>query len=989
MEIVKYNHSYAAEVAKMWNMSRDAWGGSETLKTEESVIKEESTKGYINLYLAIDEDEVVGYCGFSIYEGDKDTSYLPLLNVRPDYHGKKVGKLLVLKVIEDAIKSEYNRFDLYTWSGNIKAMPLYKKCGFMWEKKIDSVHLMNWLPYMMKTEAIKDYFEKLDWYKDNKREINSSYDGEESNEQTTFHYHFENDEELLKVGFDRSGRGINYIETNDYKITMSTPSLKLIYGNHYDVTYELVNKSGKKLNVRLEGISDESIGHEFAHEVSVKDKTVLTSSIEISKPKMKFDEFLTAPCAAAKIHINGKVALFKLGVNAVSPVEFKLSLVEKLHHTKNKYNAYLDIESNLDESSKLVGSFESGVIDIEDFEIDLKPKEKKSIKLNYGVNDYGVYSKNIHYNINGKDYSYLLEKLIQGESGVYHHIIEGNHYIVNNEYVVNFSSKYKEFALTHSDGFAGSEVMPIKLGEPFTQEFTNAEIKDYRYYQEGSTACLELSFDSTDFKGVKLTYIAKLYAKGMFELTNRLENVDYDKDNISALMSIYVDSNNAYIPYDGKILDTGRSGAFGVSSFDSSKIDENWIYFKKDHSESGICFDFDGIEVSDWSLAKKFDLENFKKGDIVDFGRIFASINHQGYKKFREFAIGISQAKEKRVIKQFSIEINDGNPIIEEAAIVSINNNVNTNDKGVLIINEKSYEVNSVNDFEVKVDHLTKKNCLTFKSDKINKKESKVLFSKQGDISIQDQTDAGKNVKVVSNGKLEFKACKDFFDSVYSLTWDGKELLNSTFPNLGPKSWWDFWSGGIVLDHHPLKNSIRVNDLRSIDEVTVEDNLGNHWTGLKMTSKITKEEKYSTTEIATYVLTLPGVDVVAIFSSQENNTGKYESGCHQMLGVELNRNEEIKLFIEDETYVNVLKNCYVHSSNMMAYQVGDTFVHFISQRKLENFDNSEIAALVSGETMKVADGMIKTSNPIFMIMSDEKYTEKELIDLKNIKFEVK
>ncbi|MFD0960511.1 hypothetical protein [Paenibacillus chungangensis] len=55
------------------------------------------------------------------------------------------------------------RLDLFTWAGNTKAVPLYKKCGFFWEKKDDSVHLMNFIPTVLQTEALLPSLERLDW----------------------------------------------------------------------------------------------------------------------------------------------------------------------------------------------------------------------------------------------------------------------------------------------------------------------------------------------------------------------------------------------------------------------------------------------------------------------------------------------------------------------------------------------------------------------------------------------------------------------------------------------------------------------------------------------------------------------------------------------------------------------------------------------------------------------------------------------------------
>ncbi len=91
IQIVEYEDRFAAEVAKMWNKSKEAWGGS--VKTEEQIIDQHRSTDNLHTFLAVHNDEVVGYCGLSVYKEDVGSLYIPLLNVRPDFHGKKVGKL--------------------------------------------------------------------------------------------------------------------------------------------------------------------------------------------------------------------------------------------------------------------------------------------------------------------------------------------------------------------------------------------------------------------------------------------------------------------------------------------------------------------------------------------------------------------------------------------------------------------------------------------------------------------------------------------------------------------------------------------------------------------------------------------------------------------------------------------------------------------------------------------------------------------------------
>ncbi len=185
--------------------------------------------------------------------------YIPLLNVRPDYHGKKVGKKLVKVCVEWAIELNWPRLDLYTWPGNIKAVPLYKKCDFFWEKRDDSTHLMNFLPTVLNTEAVKDYFKDIDWYDDSIREIEVTPDGSEEDDYNIYQYKWKTKNHSLAMKFDRRGRGIRMIETDDYLIESILPEYKLPFENKYKINYYIKNKTGKDLNVSIRGLNDKNI----------------------------------------------------------------------------------------------------------------------------------------------------------------------------------------------------------------------------------------------------------------------------------------------------------------------------------------------------------------------------------------------------------------------------------------------------------------------------------------------------------------------------------------------------------------------------------------------------------------------------------------------------------------------------------------------------------------------------------------------------------
>ena len=193
IHIIEYEPSFAQAVADMWNRSGDSWGGDSSVRTADLVEAELKGGAYLNIYLAEKDGEILGMASLTKYFADNDALYLHVLNVRPDYHGHKLGKALVMKCVERTIELGYPRLDIHTWPGNTKAVPVYKKCGYMWEDRVDSTHLVNFVPTVLKTEACRDFFETADWYIDNKRVVEIKPDGVKINKFEVFEYKWEKD----------------------------------------------------------------------------------------------------------------------------------------------------------------------------------------------------------------------------------------------------------------------------------------------------------------------------------------------------------------------------------------------------------------------------------------------------------------------------------------------------------------------------------------------------------------------------------------------------------------------------------------------------------------------------------------------------------------------------------------------------------------------------------------------------------------------------
>lgn len=89
--IVEYLPAYAKSVAEMWNASSDGWNGRNFCSSEAKVLQSESSSSYLNLYLAMQGDKVLGYAKLTKYAEEEGVAYIELLNALPSHHGQGIA----------------------------------------------------------------------------------------------------------------------------------------------------------------------------------------------------------------------------------------------------------------------------------------------------------------------------------------------------------------------------------------------------------------------------------------------------------------------------------------------------------------------------------------------------------------------------------------------------------------------------------------------------------------------------------------------------------------------------------------------------------------------------------------------------------------------------------------------------------------------------------------------------------------------------------
>lgn len=854
MKIIEYNHTYAAKVADMWNKSNSNWGNDDELKTEQDVIDAESNSGNIKLFIAIDNDEVVGYCSISEYRQDEGASYLPLLNVRPDYHGKKVGKALILRTLEEAIKAKWPRFDLYTWSGNTKAMPLYKRCGFFWERRNNTNHLMNFIPYIYHTEAFNDYVNAIDFYQDSKREITMDYDGVDENGFDIYYYDFSNDKTSLSLGFEKTGRGLVYIDNPDYQIRLTIDQHKQIFNTSNKAKLHILNKSLKSLMIDIQGVVNKNVVTNYFESVSVETSQDIYIPFTIEETNKNQDLGKTHPCLEINLSINGKSMNLKCGISTKPPIDLSLKTIEMIHVKDKSYDAYLDIENNLSKEQEFSIHLPKSNINFEsDIQVALKPGEKRSVKVPYSIQNFGFYCENAVVKYDDLLYKKEVKAMFKGSEDSFVSNLDKHILIASGNSLMTFEKAGHNIYYSNSNEiFNNIMFMPPKIGLPYSLEFNNIEPK----LEIVSDTKIILTFISETFKDIVLN-IHILNQFGLLKVNYELLNNGEEKElSLSIPVVIYLE--NSSVPYQSRILKIDDYAGYSYN-VDISKIDENWIY--NHEVKQGFSWPDDiKVKAADWHLNFEVEGLKLKKNERYQTKSFDVSYQHANVKEFRKY---VNFHEEKQEFGFLELNINEMNPFIEEDAKVKLINHRKAQVEGTISNNNNCYNITEP--------FRTKAGLQSFKIELADHiiEEKRYLFQPKGKVSMNEEN----GIYTVNNGLLIYKADIKHSDSVFSLVFDNHEWLDSNYPIPKERSWWASFVGGIVQRVAGIQDIVAINEERKIEFVEVKDNFNNQWSGLRITTIYSKDPVIKGVSVENYILTMPGVPLLYMFANVINNSG--------------------------------------------------------------------------------------------------------------------
>jgi ribosomal protein S18 acetylase RimI-like enzyme len=317
----------AERLARFMNKTFEGWpsGGSDPRSPEEAA-RQVREQHLLGAFVTEEGGEFRSFCSVIATPNDTRGAYVGFLTADPDYHGRGYGKAVLLPAVERAYQRGIARVDLHTWPGNMKAVPLYKKSGFMWSPESGQwgVYMQNFTPGTRRNPFAQAFFRKHDWYATMKRDLSLTPDEHKRGKVRVYEYVWEEGGDRLRMVYDRRSWGLLEIETNDFLVGCSLADEKLVAGLPQRVSWRIVNHRREPIEVALIASADEGIQLDHRELLSVRGRATIRAEFTIDPDIRDKEKDPRAQIIRTDVLVNGQPIRLEAGFDVKQAVHFSL-----------------------------------------------------------------------------------------------------------------------------------------------------------------------------------------------------------------------------------------------------------------------------------------------------------------------------------------------------------------------------------------------------------------------------------------------------------------------------------------------------------------------------------------------------------------------------------------------------------------------------------------------------------------------------------------
>ncbi|WP_236693940.1 GNAT family N-acetyltransferase [Sporosarcina globispora] len=820
---------------------------------------------------------------------------------------------------------------------------------------------MNFIPGVHQAQLLKPALEKLDWYNSSMREIEVKPDGIKENGFTFYEYEWESGEVSARVRFERTGRGISLIETNDYLLELSMDHHEVIENEIQNFQLKFANKTGSPVSFRAEGNNQGRVEAVFEHDLLAESDAEITGQLLVHEGEEP-SVWKTHPSLDVKVWVNGKECELRLGLLPKQPAKITGGSKGNLRFLNQEAELEIEVENNLEEDALFHLSLPgSDLVELEkrEFRIQLHKKGRKLLNVPFIVKKHGFYQPEmtiLAIKENGEKLAFKCSSVgiplksfgqkFGGESKDYW-------YICNGICQVNIRKlDYKITAGRNENVNQPFAFFAPKLGKPYSTEFSKAKPLAAEWFSDDTAITFKLVFRSEAFTGILVSLYTSLYSEGLVKVWAELTNEgDKKYENLYFSQPLYHEMQHPYFPLENEVVEFSVVKELGFMEISASSITENWFFANHNGEPIGFCWPKNAESNPDgWQFYYQQETGCLESGDQKVLAPGYLSIGaFRTWEEMQQFA-GVTAEYEKNVQNEKALIINRGNPVASESE--SAEYTLKTYRSGYLhgtidlyLNGDKKQSANFSQEQELKVvksnfpingaEPLSIVNAeITLYSEKKHVRE--LLILPRGNVRMLMEEQDGKTVFIIDNGIISLKGAPDFYPGLFSLTYKEREWLDSSFPKPVAKGWWNPWAGGMKTAPSQLSVFSLMKEKSSAEFISVKDSYGNEWSALAIHTKVVHHSIWKGLEYTQYFALMPGVPILAHWVKADNAGGKYLANEKWVTDLFLSRGslKDLTLTVSDKGADS-------------AYQAG------VEEQSFVNIDGSRISSGSSPEKMYV------------------------------------
>ena len=884
-------------------------GGWQTSPEEqERSIRESNLLGAI---VTENEERIISLCTIRTTPGQKAQAFIPHLNCHPDYHGKKHGKSALWGAMDRAYEAGCRKVDLYTWPGNLQAVPLYKKMGFMWRPD-SSVHMENFTPAARRHPLAASFFARHDWYDTQVRELRTEEDVMTRGRVKVYEYEWRApDGDLLRLVFDRQSWGIIEIETNDLMASCSLPDEKLVAGVPHAVRWRIENRKPQPARVFLAASGDPGVNVDTREALDVSDAVEIEGTFVIDPG---IEEKTREPKAAVlrtDLVIDGVGIELAAGIAARQAVDVSLDVVRSILAPGKRQEAKLTLRSNMDEACTVnLRVMPAGGVDVDadERQVALDPKGGAELAVPVTARQAGPVAIDVETTAatGGRDIpvkTKRLDLLAVEPGGVSGGVGAENALLCGGGLMVSASLRSGELYIFHTLRALRARRLKLqtpRLGPPFSGGDLFQEKAEARVERDGFGVVLRLRTPSVLRPGVWLERNVRVGQGPLVGVQDTVINGTSLPLDLSASQSWWMQMGRI-----ASLIVPGRHGvarqAFGSGGRDLDDLrlseeaeawPEGWFCVEReDGCATGILWDrAERVSPGPWGSLRtrairvrpgasaSLDPVNAYVGDgnretVRAWWRtMFGSVPETETSAAptrrpiecriepRPLIVGGECADATLRLDHVGRHTLDGELIVEPS--VGLRADVTAVDvKGLCeskpVVQKAAFHPSGrtrpgANEIGVRFE--TEEAVYRFRE------KALVLPGNAGRVTVSRL--AKGRIILVDNGILTVKVAPSFLGSVISLQRDGVEYLNSPYPDAEPRAWMNPWHGGISPEYDRLEDTLHKERFR-YRVIERKGRQGLVWSGVRVHCRIAQEHARGQSISLEYLLA-PGADVLAV-----------------------------------------------------------------------------------------------------------------------------